>query len=194
MNYNNFGELDALIQEKIDGDTDFQTSLTDLSDEDKESEIKNRKSQLFDEEIKNLSEKTKKNEELANNYKMRAEKAEQEAKKNKTEDKVGREDNFSIKDIVALSKVHIDDLDEIKKASILLGKPIYEAINDPVVKSILSQREEFRKSSEASNTSNARRSPSRLSDEALLDNASSGKLPESDEEIARLMKVKMGKK
>lgn len=192
MNYTNFGDLEASIQEKIDGDNDFQATLTDLSDEDKESAIKNRKSELFDEEIRTLSEKSKKNEELANNYKARAEKAEKFGSKTATKEK--DEDNFSIKDVVALSKVHLDDLDEVKKASKLLGKPIYEAINDPVVKTILSQREEFRKTSEVANTSNARRSPTRLSDEALIESANSGKLPESDEEIARLMKVKMGKK
>ncbi len=198
MTYESFGDLEALVQEKIDGDSDFQATLTDLSDEDKESAIKNRKSQLFDEEIKNIGLTSKKNEELANNYKTRAEKAEQEAKeakKNKAgEKKNDNDDNYSIKDVVALSKVDLDDVDEVKRIAKILGKPIYEAINDPVTKSILSQRDEFRKSAEATNVSNARRSPARLSDEALIESANSGKMPESDEDIARLMKAKMGKK
>lgn len=38
----NIGELDALIQEKLDADTDFAESLADLSDEDKEQAIQDK--------------------------------------------------------------------------------------------------------------------------------------------------------
>jgi len=181
MTYESFGDLEALVQEKIESDTDFQATLTDLSDEDKEVEIKNRKSQLFDEEIKNLGLSAKKNEELANNYKTRAEKAEQEAKKfkpalNQTEKKG---DELSVRDAILISKsnIHEEDIDEVVKYSKFSGLSIQEALKDDVLKTIISNREEKRKSAQITNTK-GRPSFAKKSENDLLNDLSKGVIPE----------------
>lgn len=193
--YEKFGDLDASIQSKLDGDTEFQDSLVDLSDEDKETTIQSRKAEMLDEEIKSLGEKTKKNEELANNYKTRAEKAEQELKKNKPNGEGSPQNpEFSIKDQVALGKINEEDIDEVVRVAKVLGKSVSEAMKDPVLKTILDNREELRTSANVANTNNVRRGSVKVSDEELLSKANTGKLPESDDEIARLYQARARKK
>lgn len=65
--------LNALVEEKINSDTDFQATLEDMSEEDKSQAIADKSKELIDAEYS-------KAEELANNQKIRAEKAEALAK------------------------------------------------------------------------------------------------------------------
>lgn len=193
MEYENFGALDASIQEKVDGDNDFQGTLADLSQEDKENAIKTKKSELLDEEIKALSLGGKKSKELADNYKVRAEKAEKDLKEKKPIGD-GHSQNLDLptKDIIYLSKadIHEDDMDEVLEWAKFKKIGVQEAHKQ--LRATLQVRSEERKSAEVANTSNARRGSSQATGEALISQAKAGKIPEKDEDIQTLIKTKMG--
>lgn len=143
--FDNFGELETSIQQKIEADADFQATLVDLSDEDKTTAMTTKKSELLDSELKSFSEKSKKNEDLANNYKKRAEKAEQEAKKS-----APVEENLTQKDWLVLAKadVHEDDMEEVIEFAKFKKVSVADALKSSSLKAILSNNVEVRKSAE----------------------------------------------
>lgn len=202
----NIGELDALIQEKLDADTDFAESLADLSDEDKEQAIQDKKSELLMQEFKSLSEKAKEAEkakELAENYKIRAEKAEKASKKGnsegeKTPKNKGNEE-MSPRDIIALTNANIadEDIDVVLDYAKFKKISVAEALKSSVVKATLAENEEHRKTAAATNTGTGRRGVQQKSEDVLLSEFKSGKVPETDDEMERLalarMKARAGK-
>lgn len=196
---NNTGELDALIQEKLDADTDFAASLADLSDEDKEQAIQTKKSEILSQEVKSLREKAEKAakaEELANNYKVRAEKAERELGKNKPAagDKTPKKDGeLSSRDIIVLTKANIaeEDIDEVLDYAKFKGISVAEALKSSVVKATLSQKEEQRNLAAAANAGNGRRGSYQVADDVLLAKARQGELPDSDADLDRLVEARM---
>jgi hypothetical protein len=207
---NNNGDLNALIQEKIDADADFQVSLADLSDVEKEQAVQAKKAEVLEQEVKSLrdkAEKATKAEELANNYKIRAEKAEQELKKSKPADgnpEPKKDGDLTSRDILALSKadIHEDDiedvLDFVKYQRV--KNPNYsiaEALKSSIVKATLAEKKEFRATQAAANAGAGRRGSFQKSDDTLLNDFSAGKAPETDEEMDRLamarLKAKAGK-
>lgn len=202
----NIGELDALIQEKLDADTDFAESLADLSDEDKEQAIQDKKSELLMQEFKSLSEKAKEAEkakELAENYKIRAEKAEKASKKGNSEGektpKNERNEEMSSRDIIALTKANIadEDIDVVLDYAKFKKISVAEALKSSVVKATLAENEEHRKTAAATNIGTGRRGVQQKSEDVLLSEFKSGKVPETDDEMERLalarMKARAGK-
>lgn len=188
-------DINALVEEKIEGDTEFQASLADLADEDREEAIKTKRSEVLSSEFDSLKEqadKAAKAEELANNYKLRAEKAEKGSKENQAPAEVPAAPSAS--DIVALSKVHEDDIERVERFAKSEGISIKDALKNSELKAILSVRSEERDTAAAANIGPVRRGPSALTDDALLEKASKGDLPDSDEQIERLMKAKAGQK
>lgn len=149
--------------------------------------------ETVDEDIdwKSEAEKAK---ELAKNYKIRAEKAEREKKESVKQEpsKEKVENVLTPKDTIALMKANIneDDIDDIVDYAKYKGIPVTEALKTTTVKSMLAEKEEFRASANAANVNNTKRGVAKLSDDSLISNARSGKLPESDDEIARLMRAK----
>ncbi len=135
--------------------------------------------------------KAKKAEELANNYKVRAEKAE---KKSKETVQTETRDGLSNKDVIFLAKadIHEDDMDEVLDWAKFKKVPVSEAYKQ--LKTTLQVRTEERKSAQVSNTNNARRGSSKVDGETLISNARAGKIPESDADITALLKAKMGVK
>ena len=202
----NIGELDALIQEKLDADTDFAESLADLSDEDKEQAIQDKKSELLMQEFKSLSEKAKEAEkakELAENYKIRAEKAEKASKKGNSEGektpKNERNEELSARDILALTNANIadEDIDVVLDYAKFKKISVVEALKSSVVKATLAENEEHRKTAAATNIGTGRRGVQQKSESSLLSEFKSGKVPETDDEMERLalarMKARAGK-
>lgn len=202
----NIGELDALIQEKLDADTDFAESLADLSDEDKEQAIQDKKSELLMQEFKSLSEKAKEAEkakELAENYKIRAEKAEKASKKGNSEGektpKNERNEEMSSRDIIALTNANIadEDIDVVLDYAKFKKISVVEALKSSVVKATLAENEEHRKTAAATNIGTGRRGVQQKSENVLLSEFKSGKVPETDDEMERLalarMKARAGK-
>ena len=205
MENQNIGELDALIQERLDADTDFAESLADLSDEDKEQAIQDKKSELLAQEFKSLSEKAKEAEkakELAENYKIRAEKAEKASKgdfKGEKTPKNKEGEELSSRDIIALTNANIavDDIDVVLDYAKFKKISVAEALKSSVVKATLAENEEHRKTAAATNTGAGRRGVQQKSEDSLLSEFKSGKVPETDDEMDRLalarMKARAGK-
>ena len=135
-----------------------------------------------------LRDRLAKAEELANNYKVRAEKAE---KVNKSKPPTTAND-LNSKDLVAImnAKVPEDDIDEVVEYAKYRKASISDILKDPIMKATLDLRSEERNVASASNTNSARRGSNRVPDDVLLSNAIRGKMPESDVEIARLMSAK----
>jgi hypothetical protein len=147
------------------------------------------------EESNELAERLAKAEELANNYKIRAEKAERFVKSVKTNEydqQAPTAGDLSSKDLFALmeAKVSADDIDEVKEYASLKKISVAEALKAPIMKSILREKAENRNVANASNVGSSRRGSSKLSDEALLENAKKGKMPDNDADLLRLAGLK----
>lgn len=175
-------DIDTVVQEKIDNDTDFQTSLAELSDEDKNTAIQTKKSELVKSEFDSLSKTAKENETKFNDQKTRAEKAEKELKDKKPAGETNTQaPDISGKDVLVLSGAGVtneEDIEEVLKASKLLGKSISDTLKDPMVRKILEDKAEVRKSANATNTNSNRSGPTKTSDAELLEKASKGYVPE----------------
>jgi len=81
------GDIHALVDKQISADTDFQSSLEDMDDVAKETAISEKKTELVKSTYASLTEKAKKSEDDYQSTKVRAEKAEAEAKKPKDKKK-----------------------------------------------------------------------------------------------------------
>lgn len=181
MNTQN-GDLDTLIQNKLEADTEFLSSIESLSDEEKAQKTTEKKAEILATEFKTLSEKAAeaaKNKELADNYKVRAEKAEKE-KKNKADKGESDDSTLSTGDLYSLmnAKVPEEDVEEVTKAARLLGKKVSEALKDPIVKSILEKKQQERDIANAANTNSARRTAAQVTEQTLKDDLKQGKVPE----------------
>jgi len=107
----------------------------------------------------------------------------------------GKSEQPSLKDIRALADVPDEDVDEIMDFSKFKKISIAEAKAHPTMKILLATRAEERKSAAAANTGNSRGGASKISGEALLEQASTNQaLPESDEEINALIQARMAKR
>ncbi len=135
--------------------------------------------------------------EYGQNQKIRAEKSEAENKELKAKlagEKPPKpssgEDtpkNYSLQDIRALSDVHDDDVDRVVRFSKSENISITEAKAHSDMKAILTNRKEQRKTADATNTGGGKRGSSKISASTLLSNAEKGILPESDEDMNRLV-------
>lgn len=132
--------------------------------------------------------------ELANNYKIRAEKAERKAKEAPATTEAPA--NLSTADIIALSKANIDaeDVDEVLEYAKYKGISVAEALRSTVIKATLAEKDEHRKSALAVSTGTGRRADTQISDERLLADARKGIMPSSEEDIARLTRLRFSKK
>jgi hypothetical protein len=165
-----------------------ETVVVPETTEEVTPEVTTEETQEEEVDWKSEAEKAK---ELANNYKVRAEKAEKKAKE---VPEAKNTEGYSLKDTIALSKVNVDDIDDIVEAAKVLKIPLHQAVNNKVVKALLADKEEVRTSANVANTGTVRRGSVKPSDESLLANANSGKLPESDEEITRLFQARAKQK
>jgi hypothetical protein len=92
------------------------------------------------------------------------------------------------------ANVDEEDIQEVVDYAKLKGIPVSQALKTNVIKTILDEKAEERKTALATNTGKAKASPSRASDETLLDKASKGELPEKDEDMQRLVKARIDAK
>jgi len=170
------GALDSLIQQKIDNDVDFQTSLEQLEEEDRVFALQTKRAELANLTFAEMQEKARKDAELAENYKVRAEKAE----KGKTKPQESKEQDLSTKDLYSLmqAKVAEEDVDDVVKSAKLLNKTIPEALKDPVVQAILKQNEDYRKTAQAQNTGKSKAGIKTVTSDEIVKNANEGKFPE----------------
>jgi hypothetical protein len=138
--------------------------------------------------------KAEKAEELANNYKIRAEKAEKKAKETvKVETKT---EGLSSRDTIALinAKVHEDDVDEVLDYARFKKIPISEALKSSVVKASIAEREELRNTANATNTGRTRSGSSKVSGDSLLEKArKTGEMPDTEDGIKALIDARSKK-
>ena len=171
-------EVEELVIEEEDDAETIKTKVAEHNQKVKEREtkVKEANAQLF--------ARTKKAEgfELINGKWV---KPENKDDKNKDTSK-NSDDSLSQQDVIYLAKVdiHEDDLEEVLTYSKNNKVSVKEA--HAYLKPILDVKAETRKTAEATNVNGGKRGSSKLSDEALYENAKSGKLPESYEDIKRL--------
>lgn len=182
MNENQLGALDALIQEKLSADTEFQNSLAGLNDEEIAEAKAKKEAELRNAEFEAARK-------YGENQKIRAEKAEGKSEKPKDgeaappkepEETKKDEPVLSYKDSYALTKadVHIDDIDDVIQAAKVLGKDISSALDDDIVKGILKKKSQERSSADAANIGLVKPGNSAKTGTDLLKDLSEGKAPE----------------
>ncbi len=143
-----------------------------------------------EESVEDLRARLAKAEEIAENQRIRAEKAESAKKVEKPAKNV----DLSAADIVAITKANIEpeDIEDVLEYARFKKIPLHEAIKSSVVKATLAEKAEHRKSAAALSTGPARRGTTAVPEEALLSNArTTGALPESDADINRLVQARL---
>lgn len=191
MNTENTESLASLVQAEIDGDTEFQTSLADLGDDEKAEALSSKRQELTDAKYSSLKSEKVKADELAGNYKTRAEKAEGK-KKEKPDGEEGdggkapkdtaeEGQQLSQKDWLLLAKadVHQDDVDDIVEYAAFKKISIAEALKSSTIKAILADKAEARKTADATAKKSARPSGQKPSDDQVLQKARDGEIPEA---------------
>jgi len=145
------------------------------------------------EDAEALKAELAKAKEIAENQRIRAEKAERKAKEQPKEAPKAQE-GLSARDIYAFveAKVPQDDIDDVVEYARLKGISPAEALKTSVVKAILTDKAEHRRSAEATNTGTARRGTHRVADDILLKKAESGELPDDPSDLERLVKLRKG--
>ena len=185
-------DIHALVEQKVQADTAFQESLAQLPEEEREQALEAKKQEVFSSEITELSTKAQEAEklkEIAENYKIRAEKAEKAGKENGGDKSTDL--NLTPKDYLALTehKVTSEDFDEVVRVAGILGKPVAEALQDGVLKTILKTRAEERATALATQTGGGNRGSKGATPDVLLRKASLGEVSEDD--IEKLAEARM---
>lgn len=95
-------------------------------------------------------------------------------------------------DLIAIVKADIpeEDLDEIIDYAKLKKISVKDALKTPLIVGMLAEKKEQRATAESTNTNGGRRGSSKVSDSELIENARKGVFPESDEDVARLVRLK----
>ncbi len=143
-----------------------------------------------EEEIIDWEARAKKAEEVAQNQKIRAEKAERLAKairpEQKIEQKAESQGSMSSKDLLALmgAKVDSEDVSEVEEYAKFKGISIAEALKSSTMKTILSEKEEQRKVANATNTGSSKRVVKKASEGEMLEAAYKGEMPDDVEALA----------
>ena len=146
------------------------------------------------EERKVKDDELAKAKEIAENQRIRAEKAEKEAKEKGVK---ADEQLFTAKDTLALveAKVSSEDYDEVVRVAKILGKPVVEALKDKTMLAILSERVEERRTAEATLTGKTQRGVSKTTGEDLLQRAeTTGEVPEDEDGMKKLFQARMARK
>ena len=144
------------------------------------------------EEVVEENPELKKAQELAKNYRIRAEKAETLAKQLKKPEekeapKTSEKPEYSLQDIRALQDVHDDDVDEVVEFAKFKGISITEAKKSLTVQNLLNAKKEERKTAEATNVGGSRKGSSKSTAEEIHEKAMSGQVPESDEDMKKMI-------
>lgn len=168
---------------------------TDESVDTVENEVNNDTQEV---DVDALQARLQKLEEDYTNQKIRAEKAEAKLKGGDSTKRgeTSKSGELSAFDLIAVTKANLSE--EALKEAMDFAKykkiSVAEAIKTPAVKAIIANIEEAQKTAEATNTGYARRGSSRISDDALLESAKKGILPDSDADIRRLVQLRRANK
>lgn len=196
------GTLHALVEERIQEDTEFQTSIADLPEEEKLQAIETKRAEMREQAFADLAAKAAEKEaeaakakEIADNQKKRAEKA--ESKKETAPEAPSSQSTLGTADLYALleSKVPQEDVSEVQRIAKALNKSITDTLKDPITTGILKQRAEFRKTAAAANVGASRPGAKQVSDAEIITQANNGKVPsKGSDEAERLFWARRGGK
>jgi len=106
------------------------------------------------------------------------------------------ETQISQTDFYALIKADVpeEDFSDVVDYAKLKNISIAEALKSTIVKSVLAEKKEVRNVAEGTHTGGGTRGSGKMFDEKLMENASKGIMPESDEDMSRLVSLRRGKK
>ncbi len=95
-------------------------------------------------------------------------------------------------ELYSLVKANVpeEDVNEVTIYARSHNISVTEALKLPEVKAILKVKQEYRKTQEASNTGSSRRGSSKITDEMLLSQANKGIMPDSEEDMVRLIRAR----
>lgn len=145
--------------------------------------------QSSEDNVEEVKARLAKAEELAKNYKIRAEKAEKLAKHTPKEEVKPeiKSSSISTRDLLALSKanLHEDDIPEVEEYAKFKNISLADALKSNVVKTLISEKEEMRKTANAANTSNARRGQTKVTGSDLIAKAQKGDNVEDFDALAQ---------
>lgn len=152
--------IDEIVEEKIVGDADFQESIKDMADDERNPLVEAKRKEILASEFKSLADKAKEAEEYKQKFadqQTRNKKLDEDLKKYKPSEK--KDDNsLSTKDFYALTKANVpeEDVDEVAEFARFKGISVQDALKSPVMRSILSEKAEVRKTAQATNTRTTR--------------------------------------
>lgn len=140
-------------------------------------------------------------EELAQNYKIRAEKAEKKAKETETttpkvENVTESKDGLSSRDTIAIinAKVHEDDIDEVVEYAKFKKISIQEALKSNIVKASLAEKAEHRETAETTSTGRVRSGNASRTGESMLSKArEKGEMPDSGADLDKMLDARFAK-
>jgi len=142
-------DIITLVDEKISDDADFQAELDTLTDEEKETKLQEKKAELIKQEYSEIAKKAKKDAELANNYKIRAEKAEGEIKKTPKQEVKTNDPQLSEELKLIARGLSDEAIEQAKVIAKGKGIALTEAIKDPLFDIYQKDAEEKRKKEDA---------------------------------------------
>lgn len=175
-------------QDIIESTNDTETT------ENTEVELNLETEEANEDEVAELKKKLATTEAQKEHWRTKAQKKEET--KETTTEKAVAVPQISIRDTIALSKadVHEDDLEEVLEYAQFKKISIADALKADVIKKTLSERKEHRETANATNTSKNRGANSKVPESALLAKAEkTGELPESDEELNRMLSARYSK-
>ena len=147
------------------------------------------------EDIEEVKQRLAKAEELAGNYKIRAEKAEAKAKTVQPAIKPQEQiTELTSKDVLVLANSGItndEDVELIERWAKFNNKPIKEALKDDMLQTVLSKKKEERQTASATQTKGGAGGSAKLSGEALLEKARRGQYPTEDADIEKMIAAKL---
>lgn len=185
-------------EQDVSEDIEKTSEDADLNTEDESTEEVDSQ----EESVEQLKERLEKAEKVAESQRIRAEKAERKAKQVKEpapkEEQPKESSQLSQVDLIALIKADVtetEDIAEVTDYAKLKGISVAKALKTNVVKSILAEKSENRKVADATNTGPSKRGSGKVSDETLLSKArDKGELPDSPEDLDRLISARLGLK
>lgn len=183
MEIKTWQDFGALSEEQLAEVEDVETLKTSIE----EAEGKTFEAHLS-ETLKKTNADLDKSKKDYESQKVRAEKAEKEAKLKKGE-KV-EVSPYSITDVKALVDVPEEDIDELQSYAKFKNISIAEAKKTSTMQTYLRERAEERRTAQITDTKGGRPSI-KVSGDVILDRARQGQLPEKDEDIDKLADARM---
>lgn len=172
--------------EEVDYDIDEEKGKTDTEEVEETAEEKAARLEKENETLKNQKE----------HWRKKATEGKPPVKPAAKPAETTADTALSSKDLYALMQANVpeDDIDEVVEYAKLKKISVSEALKTNVVKTILNDKAEERKVARATNTGPSKRGTVKLSEDALIDKANKGDLPDSEEEMARLVRARKGLK